>query len=175
MGGNVWVESRPGAGSTFSTSIPFKGYAMDISETEAGPEGESWPALPPLRILLVEDQKMNQLFTVDLLSCQHHEVEVAENGSQALEMLTRTSYDLVLMDMKMPVMDGLEAATQIRMADHRIMNPDIPIIGLSAHAATDDEIARFQNAGFDVYIVKPVQFDKLFEAMKSRQMLETIR
>jgi len=177
MGGNVWAESHFRAGSTFSVSVPFKANPLDVPETSA--ETESWPALRPLRILLVEDQKMNQLFTVDLLSCQHHEVEVAENGSQALEMLTRTSYDLVLMDIKMPVMDGLEAATQIRTADHRIMNPDIPIIGLSAHAATDDEMARFQNAGFDEYIVKPVQFDKLFEAMKaameSRQMLEMIR
>jgi two-component system secretion sensor histidine kinase SsrA len=70
------------------------------------------------------------------------------------------------MDIWLPDMDGIEATLRVRTADPRMMNPDIPIIGLSAHVATEKEIERFQNAGFNKYVVKPVSFEKLFAAMK---------
>ena len=109
---------------------------------------------------------MNQLFTVDLLSTQGHRVEVAEDGLQALDRLSKKSFDVVLMDIKMPNMDGIEATKRIRTADPLIMDPDIPVIGLSAHVAPKEEYQRFQDAGFDDYVVKPVNTDKLFAAMK---------
>lgn len=166
MGGSIWVSSEPGKGSTFFSQIPFK---VDDQPEEAKSfefPSNSPESLPPLQVLLVEDQKMNQIFTVDLLSSQGHTVQVAENGQQALEKLYRNSYDLVLMDIKMPVMDGLETAMRIRTADPVFLNPDIPIIGLSAHAAQEDEMISFQNSGFNNYLVKPINLKQLFTVMK---------
>jgi CheY-like chemotaxis protein len=91
---------------------------------------------------------------------------VAENGQQALDKLGQSSFDLVLMDLRMPVMDGIEATMRIRTADPVVMNPDVPVIGLSAHAVTDHEKKRLQDSGFNEYVVKPVSFEKLFTAMQ---------
>jgi CheY-like chemotaxis protein len=87
-----------------------------------------------------------------------------------LDKLTKFSFDLVLMDIRMPVMDGIEATMRIRTADPLDMNPDIPVIGLSAHVITEKEMQRYQHAGFNDYVVKPVSFEKLFTAIK--QVLE---
>jgi two-component system secretion sensor histidine kinase SsrA len=70
------------------------------------------------------------------------------------------------MDIWLPGMDGIETTLRIRTADPRMIKPDIPIIGLSAHVATEKEMERFRNAGFNQYVVKPVNFEKLFAAMK---------
>jgi PAS domain S-box-containing protein len=166
MGGSIWVESSPGEGSVFYVQLPMRLNAESGSEEDLALESEHVEKLPPLRILLAEDQKMNQIFTVDLLSSFGHSVEVVENGRQALEILGRKSFDLVLMDLKMPVMDGIEAAMRIRTSDPMIMNPDIPIIGLSAHASPDHEMEQFRSVGFDDYVVKPMSFEKFFAAMK---------
>jgi CheY-like chemotaxis protein len=137
-----------------------------MEEPESGSEAVNWPDSSPLNILLVEDQKMNQIFTVDLLSSNGHQVTVAENGQQALDKLGQSSFDLVLMDLRMPVMDGIETTLRIRTADPLVMNPDIPVIGLSAHAVAEQEKQRFQHVGFNEYVVKPVSFEKLFTAMQ---------
>jgi PAS domain S-box-containing protein len=164
MGGSCWAESRRGEGSTFSVRLPFR--TGELHRADPGCVAEPSQGLPHLRVLLVEDERMNQIFTLDLLNSYGHFVEVAENGEQALDMLSRKSFDVVLMDIKMPVMDGIDAAARIRTADPLLMNPDVPIIGLSAHAAPKEEVERFRGAGFDDYVVKPVSFDKLFESMK---------
>ncbi|MCF8104362.1 MAG: response regulator [Desulfohalobiaceae bacterium] len=167
MNGSLWAQSEPGQGSVFFLQIPFKTNHGGISSTEAlFSDPEAWEDLPPLRILLVEDQRMNQIFTTDLLTSQGHSVEVAEDGLQALAMLGQKSYDMVLMDIKMPGMDGIEATKRIRSADPLFMDPDIPVIGLSAHAVSEEEMDTFQNSGFNDYVIKPVNFEKLFAAMK---------
>jgi signal transduction histidine kinase/ActR/RegA family two-component response regulator len=167
MGGTIWAEShRPGQGSTFCVRLPFKTDGQILKEPESNSDEIDRPDSVPLHILLVEDQKMNQIFTVDLLSSSGHQVTVAENGQQALEKLSRSSFDLVLMDIRMPVMDGIEATMRIRTADPLVMNPDIPVIALSGHTATDQEKKRFHEAGFNQYVVKPVDFEKLFSAMQ---------
>ena len=166
MGGSIWAESQPGEGSIFYVQLPFKTKGQIMAEPESVSGGVNWPDSSPLNILLVEDQKMNQIFTVDLLSSYGHQVTVAENGQEALDKLAKSSFDLVLMDIKMPVMDGIEATCRIRTADSLAMNPDIPVIGLSAHTVTDQEMQRFEYAGFNNYVVKPVSFEKLFTAIE---------
>ena len=166
MGGSIWAVSEPGQGSTFSVTIPFQIAETMTDQTTSRPETEHPLDLPSLRILLVEDQRMNQIFTVDLLSSQGHQVEVAENGWQAVQKLQQKNFDLVLMDIKMPVMDGIEAARHIRTSDPMTLNPEIPIIALSAHVPSDVEQQSFRYAGFNDYVIKPVSFEKLFEAIR---------
>ncbi len=166
MGGHIWVDSKPEQGSTFYVQIPFKTDGQIGHDLEDQEHGESFDQIPGQRILVVEDQKMNRVFVEDLLSSNGHQVRLAENGEQALDMLSKSSFDLVLMDIRMPGMDGIETTMRIRTADPLIMNPDIPIIGLSAHVINDKEMDRFRNAGFNHYVVKPVDFEKLFAAMQ---------
>ncbi|MCF8109556.1 MAG: PAS domain-containing protein [Desulfohalobiaceae bacterium] len=169
MQGVIWAESRPGEGSTFFLKLPLRRLAAPVrpvAEDASTASEEAWSDLPGLKILLVEDQKMNQIFAEDLLTSYGHEVDIAENGRQALDVLSRKSFDLVLMDIKMPEMDGIEATRRIRTADKVLMNPDIPIIGLSAHVPPPEEMERFQQSGFNDYLTKPLNVENLFEAMR---------
>ncbi len=175
MDGAVWAESQPGEGSTFFLKVPLRvivAQAGPVAEDASAATEEAWSDLPKLKILLVEDQKMNQIFAEDLLASHEHEVDIAENGLQALDLLSRKSFDLVLMDIKMPEMDGIEATRRIRTADKVLMDPDIPIIGLSAHVPPPEEMERFRQSGFDDYLTKPLNFENLFEAMR-RVILDT--
>ena len=173
MEGSIWAESEPGAGSVFYVKILLETDGEIAEEAAPCSEAELGVELPQLRILLVEDERMNQIFTVDLLSSKGHTVDVADDGEKALELLRRKSFDAVLMDIKLPVMDGIEAAMRIRTADPVEMNPAIPIIGLSANVASEEELQSYRNAGFTDYVTKPVSFEKLFDALKkagSRQL-----
>ncbi len=106
-----------------------------------------------LKILLVEDNKMNQEFELALLKKLKHTVDVAENGSQAVEAASRNDYDVVLMDAQMPEMDGIEAIRRIRALDNA--GRDVPIIMLTAHAMAGDR-ERYVEAGADDYVSKPI-------------------
>jgi CheY-like chemotaxis protein len=166
MGGSIWADSQPGKGSIFFVRIPLRTDGEMAEQSEACSSPESHGDLPPQHILLVEDQRMNQIFTVDLLTSHGHQVEVVQNGQQALDRLGKKSFDLVLMHIKMPVMDGIEATKRIRTSDPIYLNPEIPVIGLSAHVPSKEEQERFQSAGFDKYIIQPVSFESLFAAME---------
>ncbi len=118
-----------------------------------------------LRILLAEDNAVNQLLMRRLLSKQGYELVVVNNGVQAVGALDRESFDLVLMDVQMPEMDGLEATSLIRSKERR-SGVRVPIIALTAHAMKTDE-ERCLAAGMDDYLTKPVQFEMLSRIIES--------
>jgi|GEM_PF-1349485 len=164
MGGGVRVESVPGQGSVFWLECPFDVAPAVVSRHAAGLVDARRGSLPPrLRILLVEDNRVNRVFASDLLESRGHEVVVAENGRLALEYLAVQAVDVVLMDIQMPVLDGLAATRAIR-AGHMDIDPGLPIIGLSAYAM-DQERERFLAAGFDDYIIKPIDIEIFFSVV----------
>jgi two-component system, sensor histidine kinase and response regulator len=128
-----------------------------------GPSDAPDAATRPLRILVVEDNPVNQTLAARLLQKRGHSVELAGNGREALAALARNSFDLLLMDVQMPEMDGLEA-TQIIRSQEDPARPRLPIIALTAHAMVGDR-ERCLAAGMDGYVTKPVQMQSLFEAM----------
>ena len=119
--------------------------------------------IPPLEILLVEDNKVNQQVAMGMLAGQGHTVATAENGREALYALEDGRFDLVLMDMQMPVMDGLQATAAIREREGKT-GAHIPIVGLTANAMHGDR-ERCLEAGMDGYVPKPIRQKALFEAI----------
>ena len=119
----------------------------------------------PLRVLLAEDNPVNQRVAARLLDKRGHVVVLAGNGALALEALEQQSFDLILMDVQMPVMDGVQATAAIRQRE-RITGTHIPIIAMTAHAMEGDR-ERFLGNGMDGYISKPVQPRELFEVIES--------
>jgi signal transduction histidine kinase/CheY-like chemotaxis protein len=122
-------------------------------------------ACPNLRILLAEDNVVNQVLASRLLERRGHSVVVASNGREALEELEKQKFDLVVMDVSMPEMDGFEAAAAIR-GKEGVTGTHIPIIAMTAHAMKGDR-ERCLAAGMDAYISKPIQRNELYQAIKT--------
>ncbi len=125
---------------------------------------ESPSAVTSLRILLVEDGLVNQMVAVNLLKDRGHEVTVANNGQEALDTLDSSSFDVVLMDVQMPVMDGFEATGLIRQRE-ALSKTHVPIIAMTAHAMKGDR-ERCLEAGMDAYISKPIRAGQLYEVVE---------
>jgi CheY-like chemotaxis protein/anti-sigma regulatory factor (Ser/Thr protein kinase) len=160
MGGRLELESREGQGSEFSFSAVFKAPAA----MEARRRAREIPELKRgLKVLVAEDEDTNADFVCRLLAKYGHKPERAQNGAEVLNMLGRGGYDLVLMDIQMPEMDGMEAASRIRSGEDGI-DPHIPIIALTAHAMRGDK-ETFLAAGMDGYVPKPVDSSELLAAM----------
>ena len=122
-------------------------------------------ARPPLRILLTEDNSVNQRIASRLLEKEGHVVVVADDGAKALKACKENTFDLILMDVQMPVMDGLEATAAIRQTE-QITGLHIPIVAMTAHAMAGDR-QRFLQAGMDGYVSKPIHSRELLEAIES--------
>ncbi len=119
--------------------------------------------LPPLQILLVEDNPINQKLATRLLEKAGHTVTLAGNGREALAFLGSATFDVVLMDVQMPEMDGLEATQEIRRQEAGSLRR-LPIVALTAHALVGDR-ERCLEAGMDAYVSKPVQSQYLFQTL----------
>jgi CheY-like chemotaxis protein len=118
-----------------------------------------------LRVLLTEDNAINQKLAVRLLEKRGHQVVVARNGKEALETLKRQKFDVVLMDVQMPEMDGFEATRRIRRSEQKT-GGRIPIVAMTAHAMKGDR-ERCLETGMDGYVSKPLQPSELFETVES--------
>ena len=162
MGGRIAVESRPGKGSTFWFEVDLPvATATDL----AAPAGQA-PAAAlerPVRLLLVEDVAVNRELARVMLGPFPIEIETAENGEEALAAVTRSAYDLVLMDVQMPVMDGLTAARRIRALPNDAAR-QLPIIAMTANVLPD-QVARCLEAGMNGHIGKPISPAELIETI----------
>jgi len=161
MGGRIWVESEVGKGSVFFVRLRFAAAPAEVVEPSAAPAQDGPRATPGLRILVAEDNPINQKVAARILELEGHQVTLAGDGRQALELAAREPFDLILMDVQMPGLSGLEAARLIRERE-RAAGSHIPIIALTASAMKGDR-ERCLEAGMDDYLSKPLRPSALRE------------
>ena len=164
MGGTVRVESRPGKGTLFTVTLQFPAAPAEtngLSEAE-GPGKIEYTPETNGHILVCEDEAINRLYLSGLLEQQGYSVDTASNGRKALAAAESGSYSLVLMDLGMPEMDGLEAARRMRQLAGC---EAVPIIALTAHTYSED-IQRTREAGMNDFISKPLDEKLLLEKVR---------
>jgi len=162
--GNLRLTSEVGRGSTFSFDAVFPVALRQRSAEKPHNGSGASPASTRYRILVAEDNAVNQRLIVRLLERGGHEVTLASNGIEALDALNRQQFDVVLLDVQMPGMDGLEVIRRWREHE-RTTGTHTPVIALTAHAMTGDR-EQCLAAGMDAYATKPIQSDKLFAAIE---------
>ncbi|WP_302174316.1 ATP-binding protein [uncultured Hydrogenophaga sp.] len=176
LGGTIGLESTVGQGTIFRVRLPV--VAVPLSSVHPQPpEPKPMSATPPapvrtdvpgssLRILLAEDHPVNQKVAQIMLTKSGHVVEVAGDGAQAVEAARRGCFDLILMDMQMPVLDGLEATRRIRAEEAEQQRPRVTIIAMTANAREEDRQVCLA-AGMDDFVSKPIRMATLVEKLQA--------
>ena len=172
MNGQIWVESTPGIGSTFSFQVTL---SLPESATAPASKAAGETAAPlsnlahPLRILLAEDNIINQKVARRVIEKLGHSITVVENGGRAVAAASKERFDLILMDLQMPEMDGFEATARIRQIEQRAHPTEatympVPIVAMTAHAMSGDRDLCLHK-GMDGYISKPIHVQTLVETI----------
>jgi PAS domain S-box-containing protein len=161
--GKIDVTSKEHVGSVFTIVMPYViGKATKLSKQNSKPKGALADVAHKLRVLLVEDNDINRLYAKSILETWKCKTDIAENGLVAIEKLKSNSYDVILMDVQMPIMDGYEATKVIRTMAHPLNT--IPVVALTANATTKD-IERCLEAGMNDFVAKPFTPDDLYQKL----------
>jgi len=167
MGGTIHAESEPGKGAVFTVKLPLAKVAVAprleaTAEARSEMDGDG----PPIRILAAEDNSMNQLVLRTLLNQVGIEPRIVANGREAVEVWAAEPWDLILMDVQMPEMDGPTATGMIRARERAARIPRTPIIALTANAMAH-QVAEYVAAGMDDFVAKPIEAVRLFAAVEA--------
>lgn len=154
MNGTISVHSAPNLGTRFVVNLPLP--KAERAEATNTPSRPTVPDLSSFKILLVEDNEINQAIAQSMLEPTGAAVTLAADGLEALHFAMQQPFDLVLMDIQMPVMDGVESCQKIKAA-----YPDWPIIALTANMM-DEDVRYYRSVGFDAHLGKPIEMDKLY-------------
>ena len=166
MGGTITFESKKGIGTTFVIRIPFK-IDMDSDKGKEQTDVSDEKSIKGLHILLTEDNELNMEIAEFMLQNEGADVEKAWNGQEAVELFKKSEpgeFDVILMDIMMPVMNGYEAAKMIRSLEREDAKK-VPIIAMTANAFTEDRI-RAKEAGMDEHVAKPVDVELLIKVIR---------
>ena len=163
LGGSLCIDSSEGNGTDIYVSIPLAAPKDSQNQDIIAQHTDTVEDVNKMRVLLVEDDPMTQIFVKHLLEKNEINIDLANNGQKALDLLEWKRFDAILMDIQMPVMDGLETTNRIRSSLSKYKN--IPIIALTAHAMSGDR-KRFLDAGMDDYVAKPIDQDDLMDVLK---------
>lgn len=164
LGGDLEVDSEPGRGTCFRCLFDLPARVGSRQASDASAVGDQADALRG-RLLLVEDNDVNRMVALHMLSAVGLDVICAANGEEALNILEHTSVDCVLMDIQMPVLDGLEAVREWRRREHERRRSRVPVIALTANALSGER-ERCLKAGMDDYLAKPFQRRKLISLVR---------
>ncbi|MEO1954167.1 MAG: ATP-binding protein [Campylobacterales bacterium] len=159
MNGEIWVKSELGEGSSFVFEIELPKGDIHNLKQDMDTNVEDISVLKGSKILLVEDNKINRELIDGLLEGSGIIIDIAQNGKEAIEKYNKNSYELIFMDIQMPIMDGYEATTIIRQKDKKI-----PIVALSANVMKE-EIDKIKTVGMDEFLYKPIEVKKLYKTL----------
>jgi CheY-like chemotaxis protein len=165
MGGQISVASAPGKGACFAFDLPLVRIAAAAASQSVAASGGG-ADLAALRVLAADDNPINRLVLKTLLGQIGPHLEVVEDGRAAVEAWRDGAFDVILMDVRMPGMDGMEATRAIRLAEALQGRRRTPIIALTADVMSY-QLAEFQAAGMDAHVAKPVDVTRLFEAIET--------